>query len=457
MRIVVIGAGLTGLSAAHTLKRELRARALDAGIVLLESHRQAGGHARTVLEGGFLAEAGPSAFLDREPEMMALVDELGLTPRLVEARPPARRFLLRGSRLHRVPESPRGLLTSSLLSWPAKLRLIAEPFARRAPAGIEETVHGFATRRIGREAADVLVEAAVGGISAGDARQLSVSAQFPMIVEMERDHGSLIRAALARRGRRSRRLTLSRGIGTLADAMASALDGACRLGATALALVPDASGWRVETPGGAIAADLVLLATPARTTSSLLRPLAADAADALDRVPYATVAVAALGFEARQLRTPLDGYGYLVTRGEPGAVLGVSWDSTLFPGRAPEGHVLVRAFLGGLRHPEVATWTDGETMAHALEHVSTVLGADGTPVLSRLFRWPSAIAQYTLGHLDRVRRVREAVQRLPGVWVCGTAFDGVSMNHAVASGRRVGRAIADAVAAVRPTPQSAAS
>jgi oxygen-dependent protoporphyrinogen oxidase len=201
----------------------------------------------------------------------------------------------------------------------------------------------------------------------------------------------------------------------------------------------------------------VLLATPARTTSSLLRPFATDAADALTRVPYATVAVAALGFETRQLRAPLDGYGYLVTRGEPGAVLGVSWDSTIFPGRAPDGHVLVRAFVGGARHPEVAAWPDAETMAHAMERVSTVLGVDGGPAFARLFRWPSAIAQYTVGHRDRVRKVHEAVRRFPGLWVCGTAFDGVSMNHAVASGRRAARAIAERIASRQPAPPLVAS
>jgi oxygen-dependent protoporphyrinogen oxidase len=451
MRVVVIGGGLTGLSAAHTLRRELSARTPGAEVVLLEARPHAGGHARTLRERGFLVEAGPNAFLDREPEVLALVEELGLTPQLVEARAAAaRRFILRRGVLHQVPESPQALLTSQVLSWPGKLRLIAEPFARRAPIGVDETVHEFATRRIGREAADVLVDAAVGGISAGDSRRLSVAAQFPMMVEMEREHGSLIKAAIARRGRRSRLVTFSDGLGVLAETIATTLGAGCRTDTTVRGLQPFDEGWRVETSRGALKADAVLLATPAAPSATLLRGIDADAARALDQVVYATVALVALGFDARRLARPLDGYGYLVPRGEPGAILGVTWDSTLFDGRAPEGHVLVRAFLGGARHPHVGEWSDAQVLTHAVEGVSRVLGAQGEPVYAQTFRWPSAIAQYTPGHLQRVQCVRDAVERQQGLWVCGTAYDGVSMNHAVASGRRAGRAMSSHLTAVRP-------
>lgn len=443
MRSLIIGGGLTGLSAAFTLRRSLRERGLAGDVTLLEARGEAGGHARTLRERGFLVEAGPNAFLDREPEVLALVDELGLAGELVEANAAgARRYILRGGRLHRVPESPPALLTSSVLSWPGKLRLVAEPFGRRPPEGQDETVHAFATRRIGREAADVLVDAAVGGISAGDSRRLSVAAQFPMMIEMEREHGSLIRAAIARRGRRSRLLTFRRGIGALAEALSDALGDSCRYGVAAKSLVPCDGGWRVRTDAGELEADVVLLATPAAASAALLRPLSAAAAEGLEQVPYASVAVVALGFDARQLARPLDGYGYLVTRGEQGVVLGVTWDSTLFAGRAPEGHVLVRAFLGGARHPHAAAWSAEQLADHATERVGRVLGVEGAPAFQRLFRWPSAIAQYNVGHLDRVRRVREATERLPGLHVCGTTYDGVSMNHAVASGRRAARALA---------------
>ncbi len=453
MTVVVIGGGLTGLSAALALQRGLREAGREADLRLLEARPETGGHARTVREDGFLVEAGPNAFLDREPEVLALVEELGLGPRLVEARAAAaRRFILRRGELQRVPESPPALITSRVLSWPGKLRLLAEPFASRAPLGVDETVHEFATRRIGREAADVLVDAAVGGISAGDSRRLSVAAQFPMMVEMEREHGSLIRAAIARRGRRSRLLTLAGGLGELAERATAALGPACRVATPVEGLSPLGTGWRVETPAGPVDAEAVLLATPAAATSRLLRGLDGPASRALEHVAYATVAVVALGFEATHLGRPLDGYGYLVPRGEPGAILGVTWDSSLFDGRAPDGRVLVRAFLGGARHLHVASWTDEQVLEHALDGVSRVLGASGAPVYTRVFRWPSAIAQYAPGHLARIARVREAVLRHPGLWVCGTAYDGVSMNHAVASGRRTGRAMAAQLLAGRRAP-----
>ena len=226
-RIVVIGGGIAGLTVAYRLRQHP-----DAGeVTLLEAGEDAGGHVGTLHEDGFTVETGPNGFLHRvrEPEPMALVDELGLRDSLIEARPAARRrYILHRRKLRPVPASPVSLLTTDALSAGGKLRLVLEPFARRAPAGVEESVHAFARRRIGREAADVLVDTAVSGISAGDSHALDCAAAFPLMLEMEREHGSLVRAMFARRERPPRLVSFANGLATLTGALAARMGSALR-------------------------------------------------------------------------------------------------------------------------------------------------------------------------------------------------------------------------------------
>jgi oxygen-dependent protoporphyrinogen oxidase len=357
----------------------------------------------------------------------------------------ARRFILRDGRLCRVPDSPIGLLKTRALSWRGKARLLAEPWAA-GPPGTDESVYDFAARRIGDEAASMLVDTAVSGISAGDSRSLSVSAQFPSMVEMERDHGSLLRAMLARP--RSplgppRLLSFDGGMDVLPRAMVSLLGGTVVTGAGVTAIERRTPGWRIRMEDGCwLEGDQVIFATPAHVTARLVRSMDPVLAESLAEIPYAGLAVVALGYRTADMPMPLDGYGYLVTRGERMATLGVVWESSLFAGRAPEGHVLVRAMLGGARTPEVAGRSDDECLAMAREELARVLGVQAEPAVSMVFRWPQAIAQYTLGHRARLERVRGLAEAHQGLHLCGTSYDGVSFNHAVKSGRVMARALA---------------
>lgn len=446
-RVLVVGGGITGLSAAFTLQEEARRRGFPLDLKLLEAGREPGGHATTVEEQGFLVEGGPNGFLAREPETLALVDELGLGPRLVEARPEAkRRFIVRGGRLRRVPESPRTFLTSDALSLGGKLRLAGELFAPGPPDGVDETVFDFARRRIGAEAAEMLVDAAVSGISAGDSRALSVAAQFPLMVEMERAHGGLIKAMIARRKSGpggSRLLGFDRGMRTLTAALADRLGPAVCAGTAARSIAHGRWGWRVETDRGAMEADELVLALPARTAAPLLAPLDWPAAEVLGRIPYSGASVVALAYRDEDLGRELDGYGYLVTRPERLSTLGVVWESSLFPGRAPEGMALLRVFLGGARQPALVHASEENALAIAREELRRVMGIEAPPARTWVFRWPHAIAQYTVGHLERMVAIRDRVDRHRGLTLCGTSYEGVSFNHAVASGRRTARRVAD--------------
>ncbi len=448
MRVIVIGGGVSGLTAAF----RLRERAPHGSeVLLLEAAERAGGHVCTVREDGFLVEAGPNGFLSREsePEPMALVRDLGLGGSLVEARPAARRrFVVHGGRLRRIPDSPPAFLASDALTPGGKLRILMEPFARRAPAGREESVFEFARRRVGREAAEVLVDTAVSGISAGDSRQLSVAAAFPLMTEMEREHGSLIRAMLARRRPPPRLVSLAGGMATLTDALAARLGGALRTGARVRRLERVDQAWRVELARGeSLAADRVVLAAPALHAAPMLADLDGELASGLAAFPYAGLAVVALAFRAQSLPAPLDGYGYLVARSEGLDTLGVVWDSSLFGDRAPEGRVLLRALRGGARRPDVAALAEDELVRRARRELGRVLGVGAPPLRAWIWRWPQAIAQYTRGHLERVARVRARAARLPGLELCGTSYDGIAFGSGVISAER---AVERVLASLRP-------
>jgi oxygen-dependent protoporphyrinogen oxidase len=447
-RIAIVGAGVCGLALAHRLV----AANAPCALRVYEAAGAPGGHARTVREDGFLVEAGPNGFLDRNPGPVDMARELGLGDDLVEALPAAkRRFIVHGGRLRRVPDSPLGLVTSDALTPLGKLRLLGEPFARPSPVGVDETVHAFATRRVGREAADRLVDAAVSGISAGDSRELSLAAAFPMMAEMEKEHGSLLRAMGARRkaGRGPARLLAFRGgMGSLVAASAGAIGDRLVLGSRVVALARADGAWRLGLATGEEAeADRVVLAVPARAASALLLPFDPELARSLTHTPFSSVAVVALAYPAAALPRPLDGYGYLVTRDEGLATLGVVWESSLFAGRAPEGHVLLRAVLGGPRRSEVVFAPDADRIAIAREELARVLGVTADPERTWTFAWPHAIAQYVRGHRERTAEARTLAARHPGLDLVGSSYDGISFGSAIDAGRALADRILGGVAA----------
>ena len=446
-RVIVAGGGITGLTLAFTLEAEAARLGAPVNVVVLESGPEAGGHARTIDDGEWRIETGPNGFLDREPETMALVEELGLTPDLVEANPAARRrFIYRHGVLSQVPDSLPALLTSTAISWKAKLRLLREPWAASAPPHADETVFEFAERRLGREVAEAFVDTAIAGISAGDSRALSMRSQFPVIVEWEREHGSLFRAMLARRKSatgRARLVSFARGLGTLTRTLAARMAPRILTGRAITSLSRDAGLWHVSVADGAmIAADRVIFTTPAHRTADIVRVLDRDLAGELASIPYAGLVVVALRYATASLPRPLDGYGCLVARSEQLATMGVLWESSIFSGRAPQGTVLLRMFLGGARRPEVVGLDDTALTALVRSELLRIMGIADRPVRHDIVRWPAAIAQYTVGQQDRVRAIGERLAVHPGLDLCGTACDGVSFNQAIAAARRTARSIA---------------
>jgi len=432
-RVVVIGGGISGLAAAHALAGG------GLEILLLEASDRAGGVIRTETRDGFLLELGPNT-VRAAPELWRLVETLGLAPAVLLADARAPRYVDFGGALRPVPMSPAALLTTTLLSPAGKLRLLLEPFRPRggSPA---ESVRDFFARRLGPEVADRLIEPFVGGVYAGRADRLSASAAFTAPVAWEREHGSLLRGALAARSARPRTASLPRGLvsfrgglQTLPTALAVSLGARFRAGAAVEELAPDRGGWLVRAAGGEHRADAVILAVPAHRAAGLVSGFAPQAARALGGIPQPPVAVLHLAWHASALRRPLEGFGHLVAPASDRRILGAVWSSGLFPGRAPADMALLTVFLGGSRDPSALDLSDEELIAAATRDLEAQGLVRGEPRALRVTRWPSAIPQYEPGHEDRVAALAREEALWPGLAFAGNYREGVSVADAIRSG-----------------------
>ncbi len=444
MRVVVVGAGIAGLTAAYRIREMTRAMGRELELVVLEVGERAGGNVATRRDDGFLVESGPGGFLDGEPAMGRLLDDLGLSGSVIGTAPAARRrYVLRNGRLRAIPTSPRALLTTDVLTLGGRLRLMLEPWARSAPAG-EESVFDFAARRFGREAAEVLADAIVAGMSGGESAALSMQAAFPAVSELERRYGSVVRGLLARR--REQRAapqlrSFASGMAALAEALTAALGGAVRIRAEVATVAPSAGEWRVTLAGGdTLGADRVVVAAPAWAARPLLE-WNAVASEALAGIGSAGLASVAMAWPLAEVGDALDGYGYLVPGGERLATLGVVFESSILPDRAPPGWVLVRAMVGGARAPWAVQLPDEKLLDCAWREATGPLGLRSRPARHWISRHPRAIAQYTPGHRERVERARTALALTPGLHLCGTSYDGIALASAVKSGETVAREI----------------
>jgi len=451
MRIAVVGGGIAGLAAAHRLSHLWPPWAPALRLVVLEADDQLGGHAKTTSEDGFIVEAGPNAFIHRPgtSKTLDLAKELGIDHKVVAANHSAsHRFIARHNLLHPVPDSPRTMLTSQALSWPGKLRLAMEPFVRKAPRDLQETVYQFARRRIGAEAASVLVDTAVSGISAGDSHRLSASAAFPLMVAMEREHGSLVRAMVANRRTTSRSelLSFNGGMATLTNALGDRLGDTVRLNSAARNLEKIDGSWQLSLEdGGQVHADAVILALPAFGSARLVAGLDQELFGLLSSIDTAAMDVVAMAFKKSDLRWQSKGYGYLVTADSNMATLGVVGESEIFCGRADNDHTLIRIMMGGARRPDIAELSKEDLIALAQTELRQIVKPSAAPVRTWVRRWPRAIAQYTLGHSERVDRCRQLASRLGLVSLCGSSYDGIAFDAALSSGRRCAEALIDLV------------
>jgi len=450
--MAIIGGGITGLAAATWLE-------LDHGIddvVVIEASDRAGGKIRTQIDSGHTVEWGPQGFLDNAPDTLELAKAIDLGEALVSATDAsADRFILRGGRLRAVPTSPVAFATSDLLPISGRLRVFGEPFARRRPDR-DETVFEFARRRIGRQAAEILVDSMVTGVFAGDSTRLSLAATFPKMHAMESEHGSLTRALIAkmRAARKDGRAgagpsgpggtlhTFAEGMGRLPRQLADRLGDRLRLTAPVTRLTRDGGSYVIETDGATLRADRVLLTLPAREAGSLLAELAPEAVSPLQSTPTVPIAVVMAAYDRTDaFGRPVDGFGFLVPKAEEAGILGTLFCHSIFPGQAPDRSLFLRTMLGGAREPDRAHLDDDALLSTVRAAHSRIFGRDPEPSRVWIARWSEGISQYTVGHLDRLTAAEDAA-RAAGVELAGSPYRGVSVNDCIRQARAAAQRLA---------------
>lgn len=447
-RLVVIGGGISGLAAAWAARQEEARAQRGFEVLVLERGGRVGGKANSIARDGWLVEGGPSGFLSGRPEMDRLVEGIGLADDRVPAnRAAGVRFLYRAGRIRRVVPNPLGLVTEGILSPVGVARMLAEPFvSRRRETNDDESVWNFAARRLGTQVADRMVLPMALGIFAGDARRLSLRAAFPRMADLEREHGSVIRGMIARRGSTSSGALTSfrQGMQQLPLALAERGGFTVRCNADVRALRRTSDGWSIVVEGDqeSIPADEVVLAGEPWAMAPLLRPHDEQAAAELACIACPPVGVVALGYgPAAAAKLPV-GFGMLIARGEGFRMLGTLWETHLYEERGPVGHLLVRAMFGGAVDPDAGALSESELAALARAEVAKLYGVSDTPLLEHVVRWPRAIPQYEIGHSARVARIATAIDALPGLSITGNGLRGVAFADAASDGVRVGQAAA---------------
>ncbi len=448
--VAVVGGGVAGLTAAYRLKqRGLR-------VVVYEAGDRVGGAVRTERREGYLAELGPNSLAAPSAQLRAFLIELGLESSILPASPAARRrFVVRKSKLLPLPMSPQDFLTTRLLSNGAKLAIFGEPLVEAGDSPVEESVATFVRRRFNQEILDYIANPFVGGVFAGDPEQLSVRHALPKLYGLERTHGSVIKAFASMMRARKRNddgagalaggLTSFRtGLQEIPEALARELHAEIRLRAPVTQLRAGPRGWTVGAAfQPAELYDAVVYAAPAHCVDDVdLDFPGGDRLKTLASISHPPVAVLVLGFRREDVGHPLDGFGFLVPEVERRHVLGVIFSSTLFAGRAPEGHVTLTAFVGGVRNPDLANADLPTITARVQDDLRALLGAKGEPTFRAFQLWPKAIPQYDLTY-GRFKEIMDEVERRnPGLALAGSYRDGISLGETIASGEAAAARVA---------------
>jgi len=468
--VAIIGAGITGLTAAFSLRR------LNIPVTVYEAGNRVGGAIRSVYEDGYLADFGPTTILETTRKIAGLFTNLGLDNRKLYSDPAAKnRYIVRAGKPVPVPDSPLKFFLSPLFTLRMKLQLLIEPFIPPRRDGHEESVAEFVLRRLGREFLDRAIDPLVSGIYAGDPYKLSVPQAFPRLHALEQRYGSLIKGQIFGAKERKKRdeipkmlapkVSFDFGLHVLIEALRAYIGGALKLNCKVTALAKRADSWVLTyvqsgTPTHAEHSAVVYAGTAYDlATLDLVAGQKVDLSQ-FAKIYYPPVASVVLGFKRDDVEHPLDGFGVLVPRIEGLKILGTIFSSSLFPNRAPAGHVTLTTYIGGARAPDLAMKTESELIEITYRDLGVILGVKGKPTFHRCVVYPKAIPQYELGYGTFRAKMAEIETAAPGIFFAGHYRDGISVGDSITSAlntsERVQRYIAGLEKTVPRTPAATA-
>jgi oxygen-dependent protoporphyrinogen oxidase len=441
--VAVIGAGITGLTAAFYLQRK------GLPVTVYEASHRAGGVIQSLRAGGYLAEFGPNTILETSPRITQLVADAGLAPRRLDPAPRASaRYVVRYRRPVEMPGSPLGFFTTRLFTAKAKLAVLREPFLPPRRDGAEESVAQFVLRRLGQEFLDHAIDALVAGVYAGDPYKLSVTQAFPKLGQLEARYGSLIKGQIFGARERKRRgdiakdrapkFSFDEGLQVLPDTLCQKLGPAVRFGATVTRIARNGKDWTLEvrTGGGAAPAQhsaVIYAGTAHQLAAVQLEGCPPLSFGPLAAIRYPPVASVVLGFRRADVAHPREGFGMLIPKIEGFKILGTIFSSSLFPNRAPAGHLTLTSYVGGERYPDLASLPPPELVALTCADLRVLLGVTGTPTFQHIVLYAKAIPQYNLGYGQYRELMSQIERQAPGLFLAGHYRDGISVGDTIVS------------------------
>ncbi len=457
-KVVIIGAGISGLSTAYFLKVD---SAEDLDITIIEKKSTLGGNINTQKFDGYLVEGGPDSFLSEKPWAMALCKRIGLTEELLPTNAEHQKtYIYSKKKLHPMPEGlilmiptkVMPLAYSSLLSLRGKIRMGLELFIPRRRSTSDESFGHFVKRRLGREALNKIAEPFIAGVHGGDPDKMSIKASFPKFVQMEEEHGSLIKGMIKRmasfkkmsEGRRESDkdgvkirttmfMSLRGGMSTMVDTLLTKIkDVEIKTETTVTDIAISNNGYTISLEGeDSISADSVVICTPAYSASTIFRSLNRALHEKLLTIPYTSTSTISMSFKRSQIKNSIDGFGFVVPKSEGKRIIGSTWSSIKWEGRAPDDELLLRCFVGGALHEDLLEGTDEEVMTMVLEDLKSIMDIEGEPVMRRMFRYKKAMPQYTIGHTERVEGIEHELHSYSGLFVTGSAYHGIGISDTV--------------------------
>ncbi len=453
---VIIGGGIAGLATAFYLRESG-----NTAFTLIEQSNHWGGKITSAQQDGFMVEGGPDSFITQKTAALDLCHRLGLSDQLVGSNTGknSTTYVWSKGQLHPMPEGMMLMaptmvlpfLRSRLISWPGKLRMGMEMLVPRSSGDQDESLAGFVRRRLGTEALNKIAGPLMGGIHAADPETLSLRSTFPMFLEMEKKHGSLLRGMMKRPKRTTANgasrppmfMSLRGGLQQLADALVAQLPaGALRAGSGVLSVSRLAGLYKVVlSDGTSIMAANVVFATPAFVTAGLVEKIDPLLASRLHAIRYVSTATVSLGFRRSDIQHPLQGAGFIVPRTEGRRITACSWSSEKFANRAPEDSVLLRVFIGGALVEDLAEQDESALIQLAREELQVIMGIAATPILAQAYRWHKANPQYELGHEQRIIELERVLTEFPGLQLAGAAYRGSGIPDCIQSGMKAARSI----------------